>query len=55
MKIRVYIDTSVIGGCLDEKFEVASNLLIEKFKKGEMIAVLSDLTFLELQEAPPAV
>ena len=55
MKIRVYIDTSVIGGCLDEKFEVASNLLIEKFKKGEMIAVLSDLPLLELQEAPPAV
>ena len=55
MKIRVYIDTSVIGGCLDEKFEVASNLLIEKFKKGEMIAVLSDLPLLELQEAPPAL
>ena len=55
MKIRVYIDTSVIGGCLDEEFEVASNMLMEKFKKGEMIAVLSDLTLLELQEAPPAV
>ena len=30
MKImRIYVDTSVIGGCFDEEFAAASNHLIE--------------------------
>jgi predicted nucleic acid-binding protein len=55
VKIRVYIDTSVIGGCLDEEFKDASTKLIERFKKGEMIAVISELTLYELQRAPSEV
>jgi hypothetical protein len=31
---RVYIDTSVIGGCFDEEFEEWSNLLMEEIKAG---------------------
>ena len=31
MKQRVYIDTSVIGGCYDQKFEEWSNRLFEDF------------------------
>lgn len=54
-KPRVYIDTSVIGGCLDEKFREASRKLIDKFKFGEMIAVISELTELELKRAPKEV
>ena len=52
MRLRVYIDTSVIGGCLEEEFKEASEKLIEKFKQGEMIAVVSELTELELRLAP---
>jgi len=52
MRLRVYIDTSVIGGCLDEEFKEASEKLIEKSKQGEMIAVVSELTELELRLAP---
>ncbi len=32
-KKRIYIDTSVIGGCFDTEFEKWSNLLFEEFKK----------------------
>lgn len=55
MKQRVYIDTSVIGGCLDEEFKEASRKLVEKFKRGDMIAVISELTVLELKDAPEEV
>lgn len=55
MKARIYVDTSVIGGCLDKKFEDASVELLNKFRGGEAVIVLSDLTLLELEEAPSEV
>ena len=55
MKQRIYIDTSVIGGCLDPEFSKWSKLLFEKFKAGVMSAVVSDLTRQELELAPPRV
>ena len=36
-KLRIYIDTSVIGGCLDDKFSVESNNLIELIKQARKI------------------
>ncbi len=54
-KFRIYIDTSVIGGYLDEEFKDASILLIDRFKRGEVIAVISDITQLELKKAPTDV
>ena len=55
MKLRVYIDTSVIGGCLDEEFAVWSLKLFDEFHKGSKIAVVSDLTLRELEQAPKEV
>ena len=55
MKQRVYTDTSVIGGCLDVEFQAPSVRLVEKFRSGEAIVVLSDLTLLELANAPQKV
>jgi len=55
MRLRVYVDTSVIGGCLDEEFNDASRDLIDKFKSGEMIAVISELTLVEMKDAPQEV
>ena len=55
MKQRVYTDTSVIGGCLDVEFRAPSVRLVEKFRSGEAVVVLSDLTLLELSYAPEKV
>ena len=51
MRLRVYIDTSVIGGCFDREFNEWSNLLFDEFRNGKKIAVLSDITFDELELA----
>lgn len=55
MKPRIYIDTSVIGGCLDDEFAGWSNVLFDEFRAGTKVAVVSDLTRLELEEAPQNV
>jgi hypothetical protein len=55
MRSRIYTDTSAIGGCLDEEFKDASLRLINMFKVGEAILVVSDLTLLESEEAPAGV
>jgi predicted nucleic acid-binding protein len=54
-RLRIYIDTSVIGGYLDKEFKDASQKLINRFKKGEFQAVISDITKLELKQAPAKV
>lgn len=55
MKPRIYTDTSVIGGCLDDEFSEWSNRLVAEFRSGCATIVLSDLTLLELQGAPEEV
>jgi hypothetical protein len=52
---RVYIDTSVIGGCIDQEFKEWSIKLFNEFKKGKKIAVISDITLDELELAPKKV
>lgn len=53
--IRIYVDTSVIGGCLDDEFRAASTLLFERTRSGQAVVVVSDTTLAELAAAPPAV
>lgn len=55
MKQRIYIDTSVIGGCEDEEFSQWSIQLFKEFRQGLRIAVVSDLTRRELEKAPESV
>ena len=52
---RIYTDTSVIGGCLDPEFRVASERLFDSFRSGQSIVVISDLTLQELLGAPEDV
>lgn len=54
-KQRVYIDTSVMGGCFDVGFREASIALLESALRGDITLVLSDLLALEVQNAPPYV
>ncbi|MBI3535897.1 MAG: PIN domain-containing protein [Deltaproteobacteria bacterium] len=49
---RLYIDTSVFGGCLDDEFCKDSNRLVNAAKKGKVIFVLSDAVFEELIRTP---
>jgi hypothetical protein len=53
--MRIYVDTSVFGGCFDPEFEFWSNQLIEFFKTGKYKAVISDVSEYELNYAPPRV
>jgi len=56
MKIpRIYIDTSVIGGCFDSEFAQWSNGLMEDFRLGVLKPILSDLLETELKNAPTPV
>lgn len=52
MKARIYIDTSVIGGCEDNEFSEHSVRLMACFGRGDFILVVSDLTVQELAAAP---
>lgn len=54
-KQRIYIDTSVVGGCFDEEFSKWSNKLFEDFVVGNRIAVVSDILIGELSKAPDKI
>ena len=51
-KIKIYIDTSVIGGLFDEEFEKYSQKLFEAFENNEFIPVISTIVLKELENAP---
>ena len=53
--LRIYIDTSVLGGCFDIEFSRWSNALIGDFRAGRLIPLLSDVTAAEVADAPSAV
>lgn len=53
--IRIYIDTSVIGGNFDVEFKEDTRLLFERLENKEMVFVISDLLELELLNAPSNV
>jgi hypothetical protein len=56
MKIqRVYIDTSVIGGCFDPEFAEWSNGLVQDFRNGTFQPLLSEVTAAEIEKAPEKV
>lgn len=54
-RLRIYTDTSVIGGCFDDEFRDASVRLFDKFRQGASVLVISDVTVDELEGAPAAV
>lgn len=53
--LRIYIDTSVLGGCFDVEFSEWSNGLIRDFRSGRLVPVLSDVTAAEVVDAPARV
>ena len=52
---RVYVDTSVIGGCFDPEFSTWSLGLMVDFKLGLLRPVVSEIVRLEIAGAPSVV
>ncbi len=56
MKVqRVYIDTSVIGGCHDDEFSTWSNGLMKDFRLGNFRPIISRIVTLEIADSPDVV
>lgn len=53
--LRIYIDTSVIGGCFEEQFSRWSNRLIEDFQNRRYAPVVSSIVAAEIEFAPEPV
>ena len=54
-RLRIYLDTSVFGGCFDDEFADDSLKLFNEIKEGRFILVLSATTLRELADAPKQV
>ena len=52
---KVYLDTSVIGGCFDPEFSKWSIHLFDDFKNKTYIPVVSDIVEAEIQDAPDII
>ena len=52
---RIYLDTSVFGGCFDEEFEEDSNALFLAAKRGQFTLLVSETVLFELLPAPGVV
>ena len=55
VKSRIYVDTSVIGGCEDEEFAEHSVRLMDCFSRGDFLLVVSTLTLREMDAASDKV
>jgi len=54
-KQKIYVDTSVIGGCFDEEFSLYSKKLFDSFFNNYYIPVISSTVIEELVETPENV
>ncbi|MCA1810284.1 MAG: hypothetical protein LC725_12695 [Lentisphaerae bacterium] len=52
---RIYVDTSVFGGCYDDEFRAVSLQFFDAVKDGDFIVVVSRATLDEINEAPMRV
>jgi len=54
-KLRIYVDTSVFGGCFDEEFAEDSNEFIRTTIRRRDVILVTELIKLEVEDAPPVV
>jgi hypothetical protein len=52
MKLRVYIDTSVVGGYFDDEFEVDTKLFFDRIFNKDFLVYFSEISEAELSLAP---
>ena len=53
--MKLYLDTSIFGGFFEPEFQLWTQKLIGDILDGQYIAVVTDLTLLELENAPEKV
>ena len=53
--IRVYSDTTVFGGIVDDEFADTSHLFFRRVRDGQFVLVLSGLVVQEIAAGPPEV
>ena len=53
--MRIYIDTSVVGGFYDKEFDEGTKLFFKRVENSEVILVVSELLLAELLRAPERV
>lgn len=51
-RLRIYLDTSVVGGCLDAEFQKESSEIMAMARRGEITLLISSLLEDELEKAP---
>jgi hypothetical protein len=54
-RLRVYVDTSVIGGCFDAEFAAESQALVQMARDGRVVLIVSDVLEAELRNAPEPI
>lgn len=52
---RVYIDTSVFGGCFDQEFAPWSHALMNDVRHDRLVPIISDVVAAEIADAPEFV
>ena len=52
---RIYLDTSIIGGCFDDEFAIWSNALMKDIGNGLFRGVTSEIVEAEIVDAPKNV
>src|ERR1039458_3107194 len=55
MSLRIYIDTSVIGGYFDKEFEADTKPFFHRIKNGDFMVHISQISNIELLPAPQKV
>lgn len=54
-RLRIYVDTSVFGGCFDSEFSSDSRKLFSEIGSGRFLLVVSRTTLDEINDAPKQV
>jgi len=54
-RLRIYVDSSVFGGCFDREFEEESRRFFDLVRASEITVLISNVTLAELERAPRKV
>jgi predicted nucleic acid-binding protein len=53
--LRVYVDSSVLGGCFDREFEEDTRAFLHCIREAKIVPLMSDMVVAEIARAPEQV